>query len=147
VHLPHLTPEEAWTIGKRINKVQASKPSGYRFGLSRNLSVFSTSINQYITLSYILDFNNNNLYSTLVVDNPLQHPSGVHRAYTHVPPLHYPPRSAISTGYLVGESLPERAAARACETLLGQIITAHFVPSKNSKQVACSARPKPSSLP
>ena len=48
-------------------KVQASKPSGYRFGLSRNLSVFSTSINQYITLSYILGFNNNILYNTLVV--------------------------------------------------------------------------------
>ena len=55
-----------------------------RFGLSRNVSIFN--LNQYITLvglGYILDFNNNILYSTLVVYNPLQHPSGVHHAYTH----------------------------------------------------------------
>jgi hypothetical protein len=35
----------------------------YRFGLSRNVSIFN--LNQYITLSYTLDFNNNILYSTL----------------------------------------------------------------------------------
>ena len=36
------------------------------------MSVF-VNLNQYITLSHILDFNNNILYNTLVVYNPLQH--------------------------------------------------------------------------
>ena len=54
-------------------KVQASKTSGYRFGLSRNISIFN--LIQYLctnTVSYILNFYI--LYSILTLYNPLQHP-------------------------------------------------------------------------
>jgi hypothetical protein len=37
------------TPSLRMRFIQASKPSGYRFGLSRNVSIFN--LNQYITLT------------------------------------------------------------------------------------------------
>ena len=49
-----------------VNKVQASKPSGYRFWLSRNVSIFN--LNQYCKLH--IEF----LHPLHTVYNPLQHP-------------------------------------------------------------------------
>ena len=50
-----------------IYKVQASKPSGYRFGLSRNVSIFN--LNQYCKLH--IEFLHPLQYTLY---NPLQHP-------------------------------------------------------------------------
>ena len=74
------------------NRVQASKPSGYRFGLSCNVSIFN--LNQYCKLHieflHPLHTEYSNVISIVYTLSALYntHPSGVHHAYAHVPLLH-----------------------------------------------------------